>query len=467
MDRKIVYPGQIPLETDLLLTNKFALTGMARLAEVMLGSNTCLYGFECRPGQGKPLSVHVSEGQIYHREETDRTSFSTLGSDNETKILKQGYSQAQDFELTPPNVPGQSLCYLLQMKYIDEDTGDTVLPYYNATHPAAGFSGPDNSGKAQHTVRAGRCIVVLKPGLPVTTGTQQAPHPDPDFVGAWIITIRYGAVMITAQDIVVYPDAPYIPREGIITALQQGVFTTGKDRGMEDRYHVFYQPPVKNLTDGQRLFFRAKNTNSGPCTLKVNNLPEYKVLSVAGRELGEAEINSGQLAEVEWNENLSTWILHQKGYSKAELLANFLPLKGGVIDGKLEIKEEFQVGGAKLLKNGNVEGDCWKNQNGSEKDLHSWLKGKTKITGGDYGWCYYDNVSGLIVYGGIAKRKNQSTIVSFPAKFPSKCLAVNITFIGNSAKSSWNGVVANTTNTSFEILLGNDEREFYWQAIGY
>ncbi len=65
MDRQIVYPGAIPLETDLLNTNKFAMTGLAKLASAFLGESTWLCGLVCKPSAPASMTVQVGEGQIY------------------------------------------------------------------------------------------------------------------------------------------------------------------------------------------------------------------------------------------------------------------------------------------------------------------------------------------------------------------------------------------------------------------
>ena len=39
MDRVIVYPGQIPLETDILQGQKNSMIGLAKLAEIILGTS--------------------------------------------------------------------------------------------------------------------------------------------------------------------------------------------------------------------------------------------------------------------------------------------------------------------------------------------------------------------------------------------------------------------------------------------
>ncbi|WP_182057131.1 hypothetical protein [Pantoea sp. ME81] len=467
MDRKIVYPGQIPLETDLLLTNKFAMIGIARLAEAILGSSTFLYGLECQPCRHKSLSVHISEGQIYSLEDIDRTSFSTLGADTDSKILKQGFAKAQDIELAPPKAPGHSICYLLQVKYFDEDTGEMVLPYYNAANPAAGYSGPGNSGKAQRTVRAGRCIMDLKPGGSAPTGTQKMPDADADYYPAWIITVKHGATSLSERDISMHPGAPFMPKDGLITALQHAHFTIGTDRGSANTYAVTFQPAIKSLKDGMRLYFRATNANTESCSLTVDRHPSHAIVTSEGQTLQAGSIIKGSIVEVIWNESQSSWVIDQAGCSGGELRKNFLSLKGGVIDGKLAITEELTVGNCKLCSDGNIEGERWRKKGTEKNDLFSWVKGQAKISGNESAWIYYEKNSGLIIQGGLAERNNQETIVKFPVKFPMCCLSVQIAFHGDSPKSSWNGIISYVTARQFKILLGNDEKKFYWHAIGF
>jgi hypothetical protein len=44
MDRQIIYPGAIPLETDLLNTNRNAMIGLSKLAAAILGTSAFLNG---------------------------------------------------------------------------------------------------------------------------------------------------------------------------------------------------------------------------------------------------------------------------------------------------------------------------------------------------------------------------------------------------------------------------------------
>ena len=60
-DRVIVWAGQIPLETDVLRSNKFAMTGIAKLAAAVLGTSaTVVNGLACVPTSPAGLTVNVS-----------------------------------------------------------------------------------------------------------------------------------------------------------------------------------------------------------------------------------------------------------------------------------------------------------------------------------------------------------------------------------------------------------------------
>jgi hypothetical protein len=78
MDRQIVYPGAIPLETDLLNTNKFAMIGLAKLASAILGTDTCMQGLSCKPAIMPPMDIVIGEGQIYSLQNADGTPYSSL-----------------------------------------------------------------------------------------------------------------------------------------------------------------------------------------------------------------------------------------------------------------------------------------------------------------------------------------------------------------------------------------------------
>lgn len=222
MDRQIVYPGAIPLETDLLNTNKYALIGLAKLSTSVMGESTYFRGLECTPSDLSPMTIDIAKGEIYSLQNIDGTAYSSINADTTNSILKQGIVlTAASFTLTAPSTVGQSVNYLVQVTYSDIDAGATVLPYYNSTDPTEAYSGPAGASVAQNTVRSGLCTVALKTGVAAITGTQATPLPDEGYSAAWVITVAQGATAITASNISVSPDAAFLPASGLVDGVQK------------------------------------------------------------------------------------------------------------------------------------------------------------------------------------------------------------------------------------------------------
>lgn len=407
MDRQIVYPGAIPLETDLLNTNKFAMTGMAKLAMAVLGSDTCLYGLHCTPDSPASMRVIVGPGQIYSLQNTDNTPYSSLPADTSELILKQGLvCEATPLTLTAPASAGHSMNYLVQVGYDDVDSDETVLPYYNAANPAVAYSGPDNSGRAQPAKRSGVCRLMLKAGVSSPTGSQITPQPDAGYVAAWGITVTAGMNAITEASIFMIEGAPFLPPCGIYPSIQQCASTFAHDSGTANRYSAAYKPALAELTDGMRLTFKAREANTGACTFAANGGKAYPLYSHAHQELQGGEIINGGLIEVQWNSSLNAWLMcgntggatpvsealkphhavslgqadkryleNNKGYSKDDAAKDFLSLGGGVVTGDVGIKgkltaEKIVMEKVTFSEDGNINGPRWKTE---ESQASGWL----------------------------------------------------------------------------------------------
>ncbi len=209
MDRQIVYPSQIPLETDILSTNKDAMIGLAKLAEVVLGRVPVLIGLPCTPGTG--LTVSVGAGQVYNLADIDATAYSSLAADTVHTVLKQGLLlDPVTLNCPAPGTVGQSINYLVEVAYQDIDTGAVVLPYYNSSNPAVPYSGPGNTGATNYTIRSGACTVQVKAGTAAATGTQTTPAVDAGFIDAYVVTVAYGAVSIVSGNISTVTGAPFL-----------------------------------------------------------------------------------------------------------------------------------------------------------------------------------------------------------------------------------------------------------------
>lgn len=220
-DRVVVYPGQIPLETDVLSSNRYAMIGLGMLAMDVLGAGTVAGGLACTPTSPASLNVQIGPGRLYSLQNVDNTAYSSLAVDTTHQIMKQGIlADAAALGCPAPGTFGFSINYLIQAAYQDQDTNLVTLPYYNANNPTQAFSGPGNTGTAQATARKGIVALSVKPGTAATTGTQTTPAPDTGNVGLWVVTVANGATTITSANISLAPGAPFL--SGSFTAIYSG-----------------------------------------------------------------------------------------------------------------------------------------------------------------------------------------------------------------------------------------------------
>jgi hypothetical protein len=211
MDRNIVYPGSIPLDTDLLSINLNTMIAMGFLAQAILGTNTIADGLACQPTSPASMSVVIGPGSITQIGPIDIQDYGSMPANLTDSILKMGINTAPTtFILTAPPSAGQSINYVIEATFLEADTGPIVLPYYNAANPAQSFSGPSNSGSPQNTLRTQRVQLQLKAGIPANTGSQVSPAADGGWISLYQIVVSYGQSQVTATNIAVIPTAPFV-----------------------------------------------------------------------------------------------------------------------------------------------------------------------------------------------------------------------------------------------------------------
>lgn len=211
MDRNIVYPSAIPLDTDLLSINKNAMIGLGFLAQAVLGTSTVADGLVCQPTTPASMSVTIGPGTITQLGSVDSLPYGSIPADTIDTLVKMGINiGSTSFNLTAPSSVGQSVNYLIEAAFLEADTNPVILPYYNASNPAQSYSGPSNSGTAQNTVRTQRVQLQLKAGAPANTGSQTTPAADAGWFGLYQITVSYGQTEVTGTNISVLPTAPFL-----------------------------------------------------------------------------------------------------------------------------------------------------------------------------------------------------------------------------------------------------------------
>lgn len=313
MDRHINYAGQIPLETDLLSTNRDVLIGLSKISSAILGVATTVSGMACTPTSVPSMSVDVAPGEIYSLQNLDSTPYSSLAADTTHQIVKQGLSlDKSTFALTAPATVGYSVCYLVQASYQDQDNASVVLPYYNASNPSSAWNGPANSGTAQATERQGVAVIQVKTGVAATTGTQLIPPADSGFVPLYVVTVANGQTTITSSSIAIHAQAPILPTS-LVQAMQLNAYCYALDTGSVNAYAATYYPAFSTLTDGMELWFKAANSNTGAATFSANGLAASPIVGPTHLPLAASSIIATGQYQVIWNAGISSWVLCNAG----------------------------------------------------------------------------------------------------------------------------------------------------------
>ncbi|KTS09740.1 hypothetical protein SB2_11845 [Methylobacterium radiotolerans] len=268
-----MYAGQVPRALDNLLLGRFAMVGLAKLSEAVLGTNTVVPAgaFAVTPGGG--LNIAIGPGQVYQLESIEPTTESALNTDGH-QVLKQGVAlDAQTITLTPPSAAGYAQNFLIQVAYADIPAGSTVLSFQNPTpvldpstnaYKYVTYPGPGGNGAQSYTILQGGVSVIPKAGTAAPAGSQSTPSPDPGYVGLYVVTLAFGVTSISSGNIAGYSGAPFIPTTlpGVPAGVQAGSWTYGVDVGSADNYVVNLSPNTGSISTGQRAFVKFANANA-------------------------------------------------------------------------------------------------------------------------------------------------------------------------------------------------------------
>lgn len=219
MDRQLVWAGQIPLETDILNTNKNVHFALGQFAQDVLGTSTIFTGLGCVPNTPAAMNVIVQPGAVYAQAALDVTAYSSLAADS-TVTQKQGILKtAQTFNTPAPVTSGQSIVYLISASFLEADANAVVLPYYNAANPSQAYSGPSGTGAPQNTTRQDTVALTLTTGVPATTGNQLTPATPNGQIALYTVTVAYGATSVTAANIAKVSGAPFLSSGSVLAQI--------------------------------------------------------------------------------------------------------------------------------------------------------------------------------------------------------------------------------------------------------
>lgn len=212
MDRQIVYPGAIPLDTDLLTIERNTMVALGYLGQAVFGQAPIADGLSCIPTTPASMSITIGPGCITQFTILDGAPFGSLPAAQSVPLVKMGINIAPTaFALAAPTGTGMAMNYLVEASFLESDTTPVILPYYNAANPAVPYSGPANSGSPQNTQRLQSVQIQVKAGTPAATGQQNTPPVDDGWSGLYVITVSSGQQTITAANIALFDGAPFLP----------------------------------------------------------------------------------------------------------------------------------------------------------------------------------------------------------------------------------------------------------------
>lgn len=293
MDRIIVHPGALPLDTDVLRAEQNTMVSIAALSEAVMGTATVANGFTCLPTVPATNTVNISGGSVYQQTQLESSAYSSLPPDAR-QIVKQGVAlDATTLTLSPPPTVGYAVNVLIQVQYADVDSDPLVRPYLNAANPSQPFSGPGNTNVAEAQTRKGTVQIAPKYGVAANSGTQSTPNPDAGWIGLFVITLAYGQTQITSGNILPYIAAPTIlaklPRipQDIQISTWSSYFDTSSTPNLITGNPV---PALAAYTNGTQLNVFVGNTNNGPVTIRMPNLPDRTLVRQNGTPLNTNDI---------------------------------------------------------------------------------------------------------------------------------------------------------------------------------
>jgi hypothetical protein len=314
MDRLMDYPGQVPLETDLLNAQRFGMIGLGYALQGYLGTGTVVDGFTCTQTAVASTSFLLNPGTIMTLANVDANAFSSLAPDTAHQIIKQGIlHDPQTFTPTGFTLSaGQSINILVEVQQADIDGTPIVLPYMNPNNILVAWTGPAGLGATNNTVRASAVVPQLKYGTVAATGTQTTPAVDAGYTPLFVITLPFGWTTITSANISVHPQAPFINAGAKLPAapasFQNGQWTwAGSFGGTANALTATLSPAPASLVAGFVVRGNIVSTNTGAMTLNVNGLGAVAAVRDDNVAMIGGECVAAQ--EVEWTYNGTRFVM--------------------------------------------------------------------------------------------------------------------------------------------------------------
>ena len=212
MDRTIVYPGSVPLDTDILNLNRNTMIALGALIRAVLGTSPVIDGLTVTPTSPPSLGVQVAPGAITNFGALDPFAYGSLGADGTNGLTKMGINiSVSVIAVGVPTGVGTSIVSVIEAAFEEADVNPVALPYYNAALPSQAWLGPNNTGQAQATQRVQRVNLRTRAGDAAASGAQSPPDPAAGWFPIAYVTTAHAQTQISDANIAPASDVPSIP----------------------------------------------------------------------------------------------------------------------------------------------------------------------------------------------------------------------------------------------------------------
>ena len=304
--RPLVYPDQVPFDTDVLREAQYRMVDVANLAQTILGlpstfggSYPSLSSGICTQNGAGDLTVNIGVCSIYSLQQMEPIAYGNLGPLTTPLIFKQfinmiGFSSSTLGSITAPATVGYSQYYLIQGTPNTEQINSVNRPYYNSANPASpNFNSADDTEIDNITFALVAGVASATPTIPTPTGSG---------IGMFVILVTHGQTAILNANISPYPGS-FIstPLPQIPLAVLNNQFNYSADTGTVNSLIATVSPNVLSYATGMTVYVNAANTNTGAATLNVNGIASKSIVLPNGEALVGGEIQDGMICILSYN----------------------------------------------------------------------------------------------------------------------------------------------------------------------
>ena len=309
--RPLVYPDQVPFDTDILREAQYRMVDVANLAQTILGLPPTVGGsFSgtasgiCTQQSSPNMTVEIGVCSIYALAQMEPQAYGSIPVLTTPLLYKQfinmiAFSSGTLGTITAPS-SGDWQYYLIQGTPTNSQINSVTRPYYNASDPSSpGFTAADDTeiDNIVFSLVAGTASSKTAglPAVPATTGSG---------VGMFLILVSDTTTSITNSLISGYPHSyikttlPQIPY-----SVQNNQFGFGLDTSVTpNTVTANLNPSPLSYVQGMRVSILMANTNIiGGATLNLNGLGAKTITYTDGGALSGSEMAQGGIYEFEYD----------------------------------------------------------------------------------------------------------------------------------------------------------------------